>query len=76
MTNRDLRKIIDQWGISSMEAARVLGIQKSKMSEYLKGEQSGGRKIPRYIEFSVIAHNALPKRLRATLIKKRLKVDK
>ena len=72
MTHTKLKNILKLWGYTPADAAKLLCIQKSKISEYLKGENNGGRKIPCYISNSINAHNLLSKQKRNALLKERL----
>lgn len=68
MSKEELQAWIDKWDLQPVEAAKILLINKSKMSEYL----SGVRKVPVYIAahaetFDLLAHSKAKK-----LIEKRL----
>ncbi|MGR5287170.1 hypothetical protein ACP3V5_17770 [Vibrio maritimus] len=68
MTAQDLKAFLDTWELSDSEGAKVLRIQKSKMSEYL----SGSRTLPPYVAAHVETFNELAKTKGQKLIKKRL----
>jgi len=72
MTHTELKRIIEDLNLSPSDAAKVLCIQKSKMSEYLKGEKAGGRKMPCYLIYSIEALQALSITKRKIIFKKRL----
>lgn len=68
MNARDLQEWLDAWGLSATDGAKVLRIQKSKMSEYL----SGARTLPPYVAAHVETFNELAKSKGQKLIQKRL----
>lgn len=59
---------IEQHGLKSKEAAKVLAVSPSKMSEYLNGK----RKIPRYILAHLDTLSCLSEKRVKEVIKKRL----
>lgn len=59
---------VQQRGLKSKEAAKVLAVSPSKMSEYLNGK----RKIPRYILAHLDTLNCLSEKRLKQLIKNRL----
>ena len=67
MTNEEFIEIIERWSLTDGELAIVLGVQRSRISEYRNGKQ-----IPDYIAYSVEAHDALTKSEFERLMKKRL----
>ncbi len=68
MNASDLQAWLDAWGLTPTDGAKVLKIQKSKMSEYL----SESRTLPPYIASHVETFNELSKAKAHKLIKKRL----
>ena len=68
MNASDLQAWLDAWELSSTDGAKVLKIQKSKMSEYL----SETRPLPPYIAAHVETFNELAKAKGRKLINKRL----
>ncbi|MCG8313827.1 MAG: hypothetical protein MI976_11470 [Pseudomonadales bacterium] len=68
MTSDELKAWLLRWGLQDSDGAKVLRIQKSKMSEYL----SGDRNIPEYIAAHVETFDSLADSKATRLIKKRL----
>ncbi|EPT9268175.1 TPA: hypothetical protein ACGUPI_004348 [Vibrio vulnificus] len=68
MNASDLQAWLDAWELSPTDGAKVLKIQKSKMSEYL----SEARPLPPYIAAHVETFNELAKSKGQKLIQKRL----
>lgn len=68
MNSADLQAWLNKWELSDSDGAKVLKIQKSKMSEYL----SESRPLPPYIAAHVETFNELAKNKGHKLIKKRL----
>ena len=68
MNATDLQAWLDAWELSPTDGAKVLKIQKSKMSEYL----SESRTLPPYIAAHVETFNELSKSKGQKIIKKRL----
>lgn len=62
-----------QWELSPSQGAKVLKIQKSKMSEFLNPNNS--RKLPEYIAYHIDTFNHLEKAVARELINQRLSVD-
>ena len=63
-----LQKWIKKWGLKSKEAAQVLAVSPSKMSEFLNGK----RKTPRYIAAHIETLECLDKKDAQKLILRRL----
>lgn len=68
MTGEELKAWLLRWGLQDSDGAKVLRIQKSKMSEYL----SGARKVPDYIAAHVETFDQLADTKATKLIKERL----
>jgi hypothetical protein len=68
MSKEELQGWLDRWGLQASDGAKVLRIQKSKMSEYL----SGSRKVPDYIAAHVETFDNLADLKATRLIKKRV----
>ena len=68
MTRQELKAWLMRWGLQDSDGAKVLRIQKSKMSEYL----SGSRKVPDYIAAHVETFDHLTDTKATKLIKERL----
>lgn len=68
MTGEELKAWLLRWGLQDSDGAKVLRIQKSKMSEYL----SGDRKVPDYIAAHVETFDQLADTKATTIIKERL----
>lgn len=67
MTSKELKAWFLRWGLQDSDGAKVLRIQKSKMSEYLSGDQN----IPEYIAAHVETFDQLSDTKATRLIKKR-----
>lgn len=67
MTTDEFLNIIERWPLNDGELATVLGVQRSRISEF-----RNGKAIPPYIANSIEAHNALRKDDFQKLIAKRL----
>lgn len=63
-----LKTWLERWSLSPTEGAKVLLINKSKVSEYT----SGKRPIPPYIAAHIETFNALPDSKANKIIKERL----
>lgn len=68
MKGQELKAWLVRWGLQDSDGAKVLRVQKSKMSEYL----SGNRKIPPYIAAHVETFDQLTDTKATKLIKERL----
>ncbi len=68
MTSKELKAWLLRWGLQDSSGAKVLRIQKSKMSEYL----SSDRKIPEYIAAHVETFDHLTDTNATKIIKKSL----
>ncbi|WP_196161797.1 hypothetical protein [Reinekea sp. G2M2-21] len=68
MESNELQDWLNRWGLQPSDGAKVLQIQKSKMSEYL----SGTRKVPNYISAHIETLDNLADLKATRLIKKRL----
>ena len=68
MEKEGLNAWLLRWSLKSIDGAKVLRIDKSKMSEYL----SGKRNIPRYIAAHVETFDKLADEKATQLIKERL----
>lgn len=68
LNTSNLQVWLDTWGLSPTDGAKVLKIQKSKMSEYL----SESRPLPPYIAAHVETFNELSKSKAQKIIKSRL----
>lgn len=69
MTFDELFLLIEHWGLKPNEGAKVLGIQKSRLSE---GKHKGDQQVQLYISYSAIAFNELPVDLRHHILDSRL----
>lgn len=67
MTGKNLQDWLTKWGLQPIDGAKVLLIQKSKMSEYLNDKRS----IPTYVAAHVETFDLLTKIKGEGLIKKR-----
>lgn len=67
MTTEEFLEIIERWPLDDGEIAIVLGVQRSRISEYRKGKA-----IPTYVANSIEAHDLLKKDDFQKLIAKRL----
>lgn len=70
MTAKDLQDWLTKWGLQPVDGAKVLFIQKSKMSEYLNDK----RPIPAYYAAHIETFDLLAKSKAQSLIKKRIEV--
>lgn len=70
MTTDEFISIIERWPLDDGEIAIVLGVQRSRISEYRKGKT-----IPPYIAYSIEAHDLLNKDDFQNLIKNRLYIS-
>lgn len=68
MNSEDLKAWLERWGLTPAAGARVLKIQKSKMSEYLNGVRS----IPAYVAAHAETFDSLTPKVGKELIEKRL----
>ena len=68
MTKEELQSWLDKWGLLPSDAAKVLRVNKSKMSEYL----SGTRKLPVYIAAHIETFDYLADSKAKKIIEKRL----
>ena len=68
MSGEELKAWLLRWGLQDSDGAKVLRIQKSKMSEYL----SGDRQVPDYIAAHVETFDHLADTKATKLIKERL----
>ena len=68
MTKNELQAWLSRWSLQAIDGAKVLRIDKSKMSEYL----SGKRNVPRYIAAHVETFDKLSDEKATKLIKQRL----
>lgn len=68
MTPEALGAWLDRWSLMPVEGAKVLKINKSKMSEYLKG----AREVPVYIEAHIATFDSLSQTAARKIIKDRL----
>lgn len=71
MTCYILKKWLDNWKLTASEGAKVLGVNKSKMSEWLS--ETSDRTTPKYILFHVEIFDFLTKEKGQKTIQKRLK---
>ena len=71
MRNETLQSWLDKWGLIPTEGAKVLRINKSKMSEYLS--EKSDRQPPPYLLAHIETFNLLTLSEAKKLIKKRLK---
>lgn len=62
---------LTRWNLSPSQGAKVLKIQKSKMSEYLN--EKSERLLPNYIESHIETFNFLSPKIARQLIEERLK---
>lgn len=69
MTFDELFLLIEGWGLKPSEGAKVLGIQKSRLSE---GKHNVDQKVQLYISYSAISLNEVPICQRQALFKTRL----
>lgn len=70
MTEVELKSWLEKWSLSASDGAKVLKIQKSKMSEYLS--KSDDRTLPIYIAAHIETFEQLAESKAKKLIKKRL----
>lgn len=68
MNKEELKNWLDRWNLIPSDGAKVLKIQKSKMSEYL----SGDRKVPDYVSAHIDTFKYLSSTSAKKLIKERL----
>jgi predicted transcriptional regulator len=68
MSKEEMKDWLDRWNLIPSDGAKVLKIQKSKMSEYL----SGDRKVPVYVAAHIETFDCLDKSKAKKLINKRL----
>ena len=68
MTGDELQAWLSRWALQPVGGAKVLRIQKSKMSEYL----SGGRSVPDYIAAHIETFDQLAEAKATKIIQKRL----
>lgn len=68
MTSDELQAWLSRWALRPTDGAKVLRIEKSKMSEYL----SGSRKVPRYIAAHTETFDNLAETKGTKLIQERL----
>lgn len=72
MTNNELlAQFLKRWSLSPTQGAKVLKIQKSKVSEYLS--EKSDRVLPDYICAHIETFNLLAKSKAKKIIEKRLK---
>lgn len=67
MTSSDLQAWLESWEIKAADGAKILGVTKPRMSEWLKGN-----KIPSYIAMHVDTLNKLPSKIVAQVMQERL----
>lgn len=68
MTAEELQSWLSRWALKPTDGAKVLCIQKSKMSEYLSGE----RTVPVYVAAHIETFDQLADSKATKIIKKRL----
>lgn len=68
MLKEDLAAWLARWALKPVDGAKVLCIQKSKMSEYLSGE----REVPAYVAAHIETFDQLAEAKATKLIQKRL----
>lgn len=68
MTKEELQSWLNEYGLNAAKGAKVLDIQKSKMSEYL----SGKRNVPGYISAHIDTFKQLAPSKAEKIIEKRL----
>lgn len=68
MTNIELQAWLDRWALKASDGAKVLRIQRSKMSEYLAGK----RAVPACLAAHIETFDALSELAATRTIKKRL----
>lgn len=73
MSAEVLKSFLDKWELNGSQGAKVLKIQKSKVSEYLNGVRPI---IPPYVLAHIETFNELPKAKAQKLIKRRLQRNK
>jgi len=71
MKNQVLESFIIKWELSPSQGAKVLRINKSKVSEYLS--KKSDRTLPIYVEAHIETFNLLSEKTAKKLIEKRLK---
>jgi plasmid maintenance system antidote protein VapI len=69
MNKEELQNWLDKWSLQPTDAAKVLRVNKSKMSEFL----SGTRKVPVYIAAHIETFDYLADSKAKKSIEKRLK---
>lgn len=67
-TAEQLQAWLSRWALKPIDGAKVLCIQKSKMSEYL----SGDRKVPAYVSAHIETFDNLAETKATKIIHKRL----
>lgn len=68
ISKEDLAAWLSRWALKPVDGAKVLCIQKSKMSEYLSGE----REVPVYVAAHIETFDQLAEGKATKLIQKRL----
>ena len=71
MKSKILQEWLDKWGLSPTQGAKVLKINKSKVSEYLS--ETSDRTLPTYVDVHIETFDLLAKSKAKKLIEKRLK---
>lgn len=71
MKDELLQGWLNKWGLSPTQGAKVLKIQKSKMSEYLS--ETSNRVLPDYIAAHIETFNQLAESKARKIIENRLK---
>ena len=66
-----LQNWLTKWGLTPAQGAKVLKIQKSKMSEYLS--EASDRELPEYIAAHIETFDQLTERKAKKIIENRLK---
>ena len=69
MTSEELRKILDAWNIDARQAAKILCLHTSKLSEYLDDVS----RTPCAVKYSVEALELLDDETRRQLFERRLR---
>lgn len=68
MTDDELQAWLSRWALKPIDGAKVLRIQKSKMSEYLSGE----RTVPAYVAAHIETFDQLADSKATKIIRERL----
>lgn len=68
MDKEELQAWLSRWALKPIDGAKVLRIQKSKMSEYLSGQ----RKVPEYVAAHTETFDELADTKATKIINKRL----